>query len=99
MRQDGGAAGGPGGRPHRVAAYVVGGTVNPFELSCAAEVFARGDGRYRFDVVADRDGPLHSTRGFSIAAISRSLITRASSLKAVWIEAITQSSAASRSSS
>ena len=66
MRQDGGAAGGPGGRPHRVAAYVVGGTVNPFELSCAAEVFARGDGRYRFDVVADRDGPLHSTRGFSI---------------------------------
>src|SRR5690606_40961396 len=26
MRQDGGAAGGPGGRPHRVAAYVVGGT-------------------------------------------------------------------------
>lgn len=69
MRHDSGTSaspGGPGGTPHRVAAYVIGGEVNPFELSCAAEVFARGDGHYRFDVVADREGPIRSTRGFGI---------------------------------
>jgi AraC family transcriptional activator FtrA len=69
MRQDSGS----GGAPHRVTALIVGATVNPFELSCVAEVFARGDGRYRFEVVAEADGPVPSTRGFAVVPDSGGL--------------------------
>ena len=41
---------------------------------------------------------MQSTSGFSIAASSRPVISLESSLKEVWTLAITQSSAASRSS-
>lgn len=71
MRQDPGTVDGSSGsrspdRPHQVTALIIGDTVNPFELSCAAEVFGRSDGPYRFTVVSDHDGPIHSDRGFGI---------------------------------
>jgi AraC family transcriptional activator FtrA len=62
MRQDSGS----GGRTHQVTALIVGATVNPFELSCVAEVFARDPERYRFSVVAEADGAVPSTRGFAV---------------------------------
>ncbi len=70
MRQDSGTGGRPDDgspdRPHQVTALIIGDTVNPFELSCAAEVFGRADGPYRFNVVSDHDGPIRSDRGFGI---------------------------------
>ncbi len=62
MRQDSGAA----GRPHRVRALIVGATVNPFELACAAEVFGRDPARYEFSVVSEAAGPIPSSRGFGV---------------------------------